>query len=353
MADNVARPWNEKWSDLTITCDSQNFKVHKVILCAASPVIAAACDIDMKEAKTGIIEHTEFDAETVKRMITYAYTKGYEVTEVPGNENNTKSLDKVNAEIDKTEPAESEILPDLALLRVTASVAWLAALRAHTRVYGLAEYYGISELKTLATEKFAALFKAHWDSQSRDDVVELLGVVQEVCTISSRGDELQSTLLSLMVKHVDDLATIPEFVTALGEQEGSSTFTADLLGAFGHNVVGLIAQHGQECQEANAKIVELTNALAEAKTADARKDMVVGYKLKTAQEEQEHTEEVMYTLITDLGELPSGCRNGNCDATFGRLDFERKGYYGRAKCGDWQIRCGNILGRRRCGCRLN
>jgi len=74
---------SEKYSDLTIVCQGRQFRVHKAILCPQSEVISKLCDIDMLERKTGVIEHEEFDADTVKRMIDFAYKKVYEVAARP------------------------------------------------------------------------------------------------------------------------------------------------------------------------------------------------------------------------------------------------------------------------------
>jgi hypothetical protein len=35
---------SEKYSDLKLVCQRQEFKVHKAIVCTQSPVLAAACD---------------------------------------------------------------------------------------------------------------------------------------------------------------------------------------------------------------------------------------------------------------------------------------------------------------------
>ena len=38
-----------KYSDLTLVCQQQEFRVHKAIVCSQSTVLAAACDGDLKQ----------------------------------------------------------------------------------------------------------------------------------------------------------------------------------------------------------------------------------------------------------------------------------------------------------------
>ena len=44
----------QKYSDLTLVCEEQEFKVHKAIVCSQSPVLAAACDGDFK-VSSGVV----------------------------------------------------------------------------------------------------------------------------------------------------------------------------------------------------------------------------------------------------------------------------------------------------------
>jgi len=70
--------------DLMIVCrDGRQFKVHKSILCSHSPVLTAACAIDMRERHTGVIEHKEFDSDTVELMVQFIYAGAYLVTKRP------------------------------------------------------------------------------------------------------------------------------------------------------------------------------------------------------------------------------------------------------------------------------
>lgn len=88
-----------KYSDLQLVCEEEIFPVHKAIVCSQSPVLAAAVDSDFlvriiadycklldsrliitQEAKSGIIHIEEFDAKTLKRMLSFMYGVEYETT---------------------------------------------------------------------------------------------------------------------------------------------------------------------------------------------------------------------------------------------------------------------------------
>ncbi|RGP74637.1 amino acid transport gap1 [Fusarium sporotrichioides] len=71
------------YSDLTITCGTDKYAVHKAIVCSRSSFFAAACDGELKEAKTGEIDLPEDDPVAVKMMIRYLYTQNYTPPLVP------------------------------------------------------------------------------------------------------------------------------------------------------------------------------------------------------------------------------------------------------------------------------
>ena len=53
---------SEKYSDLVIKCQDEEFKVHKAIVCSQSPVLAAACDGEFKvrEGMTGVLATSRY-----------------------------------------------------------------------------------------------------------------------------------------------------------------------------------------------------------------------------------------------------------------------------------------------------
>ena len=59
---------DEKYSDFTMVCAGEEYKVHRVILAAHSKWFDRVCSSGFKEAKEGRVELKEDDPACVKRM---------------------------------------------------------------------------------------------------------------------------------------------------------------------------------------------------------------------------------------------------------------------------------------------
>ncbi|KAF1848767.1 uncharacterized protein K460DRAFT_384787 [Cucurbitaria berberidis CBS 394.84] len=68
------------FSDLTVTCGSDSYKVHKNIVCARGDFFARAIRFDGKEAEERIIDLPNDDPTMVKLLIQYMYEGGYDPT---------------------------------------------------------------------------------------------------------------------------------------------------------------------------------------------------------------------------------------------------------------------------------
>ncbi|WAO87687.1 BTB domain-containing protein [Fusarium falciforme] len=66
-----------KFSDCTITCQGKKFKLHKVVVCAQSPVIASALEKASKESRSSSLHITGFDLATVECMVDFLYHEDY------------------------------------------------------------------------------------------------------------------------------------------------------------------------------------------------------------------------------------------------------------------------------------
>ncbi|KAF5989217.1 amino acid transport gap1 [Fusarium coicis] len=82
------------YSDLTITCGKDQYRVHKAIICPRSSFFKAACDGKFKEAQTGKVDLRDDDPLAVSMMIEYLYCDTYE----PPSRNHT-----VDAHLSETE----------------------------------------------------------------------------------------------------------------------------------------------------------------------------------------------------------------------------------------------------------
>ncbi|KAK3683094.1 hypothetical protein LTR37_020579 [Vermiconidia calcicola] len=71
---------NPDFSDLTIKCHGREFRVHRAVVCQFSPVIADQCNSTFREGFLREIEHEQYTASTVERMLSYMYSQWYTVT---------------------------------------------------------------------------------------------------------------------------------------------------------------------------------------------------------------------------------------------------------------------------------
>ncbi|KAK5730471.1 hypothetical protein LTR15_000408 [Elasticomyces elasticus] len=204
---------SEKYSDLTIECDGRKFKVHRVVMCSASPVIAGACDNNMKEREEGVIEHNEYDADTVERMIQYVYTQTYDVDKAGPS----------GAAEDMVKPAFHD----------TTSADINDVLIAHARVFVIGDYYDLPGLKVLAVERFAEAATAVWKLEG------FIDVIKEVYELTGPNHhEIREALRQIAVEHITELMQSDEFAGNLATMEGVQNFTVDLLRSLVHHHIG-------------------------------------------------------------------------------------------------------------------
>ncbi|KAG9573132.1 hypothetical protein KCU77_g15310, partial [Aureobasidium melanogenum] len=145
------------YSDLTITCGTDVYKVHKAIICSQSEFFRLACRTrvdpkgDFKEGKTGVVDiprsiasntsDFEWDADAedprcVKLMVHYLYHLDYLEVETA----------KIKAEPAATTPSKDYTLDDGILID-------------HARMYAMGDKYGISGRKALVKSKFEDILK--------------------------------------------------------------------------------------------------------------------------------------------------------------------------------------------------
>ncbi|KAL8381113.1 hypothetical protein RB595_005409 [Gaeumannomyces hyphopodioides] len=156
------------WSDLTISCGSKDYLVHKSIVCPRSDFFDKACGGAWKEAQEGKISLPDDDPVAVNSMVFYFYHLEYNVG---------KSWKETYG--DELPEDGSETV-------------------AHAKVYALAEKYGIPCLKELARCKFTMAAFTHWDSDRFFDAA-----LEAYTTTLETDRGLRDPVVNVMYAHKD------------------------------------------------------------------------------------------------------------------------------------------------------
>ncbi|KAH7366606.1 hypothetical protein BKA66DRAFT_193581 [Pyrenochaeta sp. MPI-SDFR-AT-0127] len=205
-----------KYSDLTIVSGAKRYPVHRALLATRSTFFEGACRDGFQEAETRVIDLTEDDAEAVEHMVHYFYHLDYlnkplsrrssQRSAQPASPQSSRfprrtTPNKLNLALIEdpllaqalaannsmpmTPPADEPVfqpfdastkVPDTPMAdhfadednECVQSEPELSTEKAHlvthTKVYAIAEKYGIAGLKTLSRNKFAQELHLHLNS---------------------------------------------------------------------------------------------------------------------------------------------------------------------------------------------
>lgn len=325
--NNIARLMNDpKYSDFTIKCGGKSWHVHKAILCSASAVIARACESKMLEDSTNTIEHNEFDADTMERMVSYIYKQTYELQH--------EETSKKKPDCEKDAAADTGI---------SAGGDMNKVLIAHSDVYGIAEFYEVLPLKQLATERFKEV------AASGMVVENFIDVVKAVSKRTSQTDTmLRTALRDHAILHSAEIAKDERFMSELAELEDVQDFAVDMVREMVRQRALDKEDFQQRLDSKDVEIAACSARIRELETHESRLNARLDAIAMVAEQRQVHMDEVLASLVDAVAELPDTCRNPRCEREFGGLTLERKGHshYG-ANGGNYVVRCG------RCRCKLS
>ena len=218
----------------------------------------------------------------------------------------------------------------------------------HARVYGLADYYDMSELRDHACGCFVNLTD---DELEEADLEGFKNVAREVCRTTTREDgsdggsfdsPLRSAFLSLVALYAPKLASNANFAAALCEPN-SHEIRTDIFCVLARRMAELQTERDVNTATLEAEKEALQNSMATTKSDADDQISAARYGQQVAEEKLQHNEGVVQRFIRSLRNLPVFCGNQNCSNEFGSLRFERNGDR------DWQVRCGA----RKCTCKLN
>ncbi|KAH0543146.1 hypothetical protein FGG08_002491 [Glutinoglossum americanum] len=210
-----------KYSDLTICCDSREFKVHRAIVCPRSRFFAAACDGEFLEAKTGRVLLKDDDPDAIERMLSYLYTLSYDDgvnSDIQGAESPQRE-ESIVAEGAETSGAASEAEVNESIEDLLGQHEEGLGLLADVGVYSLAEKYEILDLKKFAKSRFAKQARNSWSHPG------FLEVLREVFTSTPNSDQgLRDVVAQICAENIRALMANEKFIAVIKDVEclGSS-----------------------------------------------------------------------------------------------------------------------------------
>jgi hypothetical protein len=336
---------NDEYADLEIRCEGRSFKVHKAIICTASSVIASACRHAMQEKNTGVIEHTQYDAKSLERLISYVYTQDYTVDNSSSTEppNKAPRIDLIDSDDDSMlKPPDPSTVNE--------------RLIGHIRVYAIADYYGIDGLKDLATSRVEVICDRE-ELQPRG----FLDVVKEVhgSTLNNTGG-FSGWLCVMAQISSDTLIKDQAFMEELALADGAQGFAVELLGNLAESLKDVrtelrgtehdLGKKLGELRQKNNQLVQLTTDrdrlqnIVATKSKAAHKHATeverLQKQLQVAESDTQHVKDVMGKLVANLKSLPSLCPNSGCRRYLTPLALSRSHHVIKgANEGHWQLRC--------------
>lgn len=196
------------FSDLTFSCNGEELKVHKNVVCGQSPVIKAALSKYFEEGHSNVIKMDEFELQIVKRFVEFLYTGEYDVPEEgeaddgsddddgrdeakvvgvadveDGNDGDDGDDSDQVVEGDKDEGGKDDYSQV-----ADAQSRMIESLATHIKVNSIGDYYGVPNLVSLANSKISDLIEeGDEDKDSGTWVTNLPSAIN--LTVGNTGDK--------------------------------------------------------------------------------------------------------------------------------------------------------------------
>ncbi|GKZ63425.1 hypothetical protein AnigIFM49718_011833 [Aspergillus niger] len=127
---------DEKYADMTISCQGHDFKCHRAIICSQSPFFEAALTDGFKETSLSRVDLPCDDVDTIARVLSFCYLQDY------------------------SQPDDS------------ANLALEEIFRNHLAVYLAADKFSMIPLRELASSRIVDWAKSNWSLRCFPDTVQ-------------------------------------------------------------------------------------------------------------------------------------------------------------------------------------
>lgn len=283
-----------KYADLTIECRERTWQVHKIIVCRASRLLAAECDRVWKESQSSLIKQNAFDAATMDRFLTYIYSEDYDLRQAQGPPSSFKGDLPI---INPVDQATMDLIQ-------------------HLQVFGIAEYYGVTELSQLSNEKFAVVMRTMGTSWPN-----LKNMVAAFNTYISTRSKLHATFARGLVARLGrDPALTKALIDELRQADASCEMIIDVMEYFAKYHINLDRERCQRAEEQTQAIHDQQKTIAAQRQEMAQVRYGIG------------------NLVQGLENMPTAC--GGCRQVLGSF------YVEELVTSTWLVRCTT------CRCRL-
>ncbi|SMY28429.1 unnamed protein product [Zymoseptoria tritici ST99CH_1A5] len=269
---------DQKYADLEVHCEDQIFRVHRAVVCSASPVMAAQCDGGPKHDGVTTISDHDVDARAMNRMLQYMYTGTY-------------SLDAA-ATMSTARQSEQSAAQSLATLEKSQPGSLKETLLAHAQMSNIATTYEMPELDTFAQERFGAV-TGIWTSLDPEEMIELATEVYSCSWRQTR--DMREFVLGMTQENAGEYLNDYGFIESIIKDKRLSEYAMGILASLAvrnEEAPQLKEQHSsEELHTHQQEIAVLKKDLAAALEAKqqhasdelhARQQEIVGLKMELA-----------------------------------------------------------------------
>ncbi|CZT24893.1 uncharacterized protein RCC_10621 [Ramularia collo-cygni] len=215
---------SDLYTDLTIKLGDRTWRVHKLVVCSQSQVLASACNGKWKEAEEGTITLHEDAPAAVDAMLEFMYTGKY-----------TQRHASADADFDR----------DMHTLQI----------------FKVADKYDLDDLGQLVSEDFvASICNGGWEAPDFGSVISEL---YEECPDNEHGMRMRSAILEMSVKHEEELTTWKKHRSFRDAVRDVTLFGASFSKASLEDATKI---HSQKMKDATRDCEDLTETLLKSRT---------------------------------------------------------------------------------------